>query len=291
MAEKITSLTEEQKADMPVVREKWIRRAITDKWNPEKAEAAMKAMYTVAGIKEPTVICSPSPLASMREIARVEERPMAWVAPMDGAGWCSRRALYFFFDKHFGLAEKLRPTFALDEAGAFWWWVYEGYAFVCGPPRWAFDRGKVDGSEPYRLHSHTGPACEWPDGFKLWFWHGTSIDGSWLESPTWTPEKLQEVYKSQENMERKRILCEIAGWEAIAKALGATEIGHDDYGSLWSASLGDDGDKPAKFCRVTCPSTGRVYMLRVGPEITSCLGGLAQAAGVTEDEYRLIKES
>ena len=211
-----------------------------------------------------------------------------WTSPTDGAGLCYWRAFYDFFIQEFDMATELKPHIALDMAGAFWWWLFEDVAVLCGPPKYKFDRGDLDG-EPYRLHREDGPAVQWPDGFALYFWRGISVPREWPMG--FRDLDFGPIFLKEENQERRRVIAETVGWDKLLYAIKAKRVQRDDYGALLEADLGDDNGKPAKFVDLKCPSTGRRYVIRTDPAVTSCREGLAKMAGVLPEEYLFSEET
>jgi hypothetical protein len=212
-----------------------------------------------------------------------------WLRPHDGAGWCSWRAFYNYFWQEFRLGRKLIPHYALDQSGAFWWWWFKDSAHLCAPPAMQFDQGTPDGSEAFRLHCDDGPAVKWPDGYSLWFWRDVNVPQGWIEEPETICAK---TIVDEQNQERKRALCEILGWERALQLLDVKQVQRDDYGALLVTDvIRDDHHKPATFCDVKCPSSGRRYIIRVPPETRTCRAGLAWSAGVKEGEYEFAMET
>jgi hypothetical protein len=327
--DKITSLTPEQMKSLEVTRQEWIARAVREHWEPEVAKACIPDVYKAANLNSPPadmIFCVSNPMEALRliEFLNSSEKDRkkksfpykatyridaegkqtlvsvalkkgvthkaTWVAPSDSAGWCGWRAFYDFFFKEFGLAAKLQPYIKLDKTGAYWWWFFEESCVICGPPKFSFDRG-VDNNDPFRLHNATGPALDWGPAFGLYFWHGVGIPGDYLEAVSWSPDVLKDKWTKESNAERKRALVEIAGWSAVAEALGAKEVQRDDWGSLLEADLGDDTGKLARFVRVKDSSTDRMYTLRVPPETKTCLEGCAWTGFTKPEEYVNVDQS
>lgn len=158
-------------------------------------------------------------------------------------------------------------------------------------PRVMRDSAAVDARNRNRLHCETGPAIEFGDGTKSWWWRGVQVSQQLIEQPDTI--KPADVVKMG-NQEQRRAHIERLGYERIATALNLKVIAKDDYGELLESSpnaLADDGARPARFVRVTCPSTGRVYVNRVDPASASCLAGLAQRFGIPVGEYIKLTES
>ena len=128
-----------------------------------------------------------------------------------------------------------------------------------------------------------GPAVEWPDGTKFYWWHGVEIPAEFIETPT--KVDFLKIIKS-DNQEIKRVMCEIFGWEKVTETLRHKVIQQDDYGTLVQTEGLNDGDPTARFIRVVCPSTGRKYFLRVAPNTKTAREGVASTFAETEDTYK-----
>ena len=58
---------------------------------------------------------------------------------------------------------------------------------------------------------------------------------------------------------------------------------------LESAFLKDFEDRPIRFVRLTCPSTGKVYVQRVAHSETRVYEAVGRSFGMTEEEYKTGK--
>lgn len=286
----IESLTEEQVALLSVYRDKWVARAIRTDWDPEAVKAAVPDIYKAAGLDQPKdVYLTDSPVAAAKLAAELLDTPGEWVPPHDGAGWCSWRAFYSFFLDEFGIGEELRPYYKLDDAGAFWWYFFDEAFIACAPPKYMrFDQGDNDRRIPYRYHCEDGPALEWEDGTKMYFWKGVGIPGEWVDDPNFLTAEM--VFKL-DNVELRRVAGEIMGWDKILLDLDGEIIQKDDYGELISVKL-PGVDEASRFIRVTCPSSGRVYVNPVPRDTQMCREGLAWRFGVEKmEDYKPLVES
>jgi hypothetical protein len=52
-----------------------------------------------------------------------------------------------------------------------------------------------------------------------------------------------------------------------------------------------EGDEDIVVVRVTCPSTGKVYLNRVPPNVISCQQAVAWRFGMKAEDYKPVKES
>ena len=190
---------------------------------------------------------------------------------------------------------------------ANWWFPYEGFCFVSERPiRCAIDTER-------RLHHDTKAAMEFKDGWKVYSYHGTTVPAHVIESPeTITIEQI----KKEDNAEVRRCMVERMGWQKFVD-LSELKVLHTDtlkskfpsipssaivdnndpaalrYESgeekaelLESAFLRDFEDRPVRFVRLTCPSTGKVYIQRVAHDETRVYAAVGKAFGMSENEYK-----
>ncbi len=119
--------------------------------------------------------------------------------------------------------------------------------------------------ENNRLHCADSAAVTFKDGYKLFFWHGTSIPRDWIERKeliNW------EVIHQEVNTERRRCLLEILGTEKYLKLTGGVTLVDADLDAqgnemkLFISRKRDPffGEK-IQYLEVICPSTGRKYIL------------------------------
>jgi hypothetical protein len=95
-----------------------------------------------------------------------------------------------------------------------WWWAYGGFAVVCERPEVL----EFDGAS--RLHSESGPAVLWRDGWGVHVWHGTWVPES-LVSTGWPVEQIL----SEPNVEIRRCAMERYGWHEFITDAGIRIIG------------------------------------------------------------------
>ena len=86
-------------------------------------------------------------------------------------------------------------------------------------------------SEGRRPHCATGPAIEWLDGTRAWFWHGVSVQADIVERPELiTLERIDREW----NSEVQRVMIERFGWDRFAAEVEAEIIDHDErWGTLY----------------------------------------------------------
>jgi len=122
-------------------------------------------------------------------------------------------------------------------------------------------------------------------------WRGVMID----ERIAFRPQTIAATDILQEaNVERRRVMMERLGYEAFLEQANAEELDQDrDPGGvrrLLRVPL--EEDEPLVCLSVKCPSTGRGYLLRVPPQMTSCHQAAAWIAGFDDpDKYRPLAET
>lgn len=136
-----------------------------------------------------------------------------------------------------------------------------------------------------RIHRETGPAIIWGNEKPQYWWHGIQIEKDWIENKDSVDPK--EAF-THPNVEQRRALCEIVGWEKVVEACGAEVLQKDDRGELLEM---DSDDGKIRFVRVTCPTTGRVYVMCVPNDVQTCHEGVARGFGMKPEEYKPVVET
>ncbi len=122
-------------------------------------------------------------------------------------------------------------------------------------------------------------------------WRGVRID----ERIAFRPEEITASEVLEEpNAELRRVKMERLGIERFLRESDPEILDTDtDPGGarkLFRVPL--ENDEPLVCVAVTCPSTGRNYLLRVPPDITSCHASVAWTAGFDNpDDYAPIVET
>lgn len=130
-----------------------------------------------------------------------------------------------------------------------WWWPFEGAVIFTDRP------SGIHRDEQNRLHSETGPAISYRDGFAVYAWHGTRVPIHWIENR----QNLDpnEVIKST-NVEQRAAGAAICGWPKMLSVLKSNVIddsGNDDIGQLIELNL-PGLQEPGLFLKAKCPRNG-----------------------------------
>jgi hypothetical protein len=142
----------------------------------------------------------------------------------------------------------------------------------------------VDG----RLHRSDGPAVETASGTKMWYWRGVRVPSHVIESPR--ARSPLEILK-EPNAEIRRASLEAYGLqEALTELLASKKavIVHEQPGLRRLIRITEikdtDGEHPT-YVEVRCPSTGRMYHLRVPPSVRTCMEAVAWTFRETAQTY------
>jgi hypothetical protein len=202
-------------------------------------------------------------------------------------------AFYQFPEKFLGIKYKTSDSEKLElwskvAESASWFWTYENYCFVSDrPTSYGFD-------EEYRMHSSTGPAIEFTDGWKLYRWHGVEVPENWILAPETI--KKEDVINEQ-NAEKRRCLMEILGPEKFSEMLGVLVIDQDtDQGGraiilYRTKNIDPVAEEHIHFARVICPSTEREYFLCVPNTINNIWDAVAWTFKKNKANYLPIIET
>jgi hypothetical protein len=170
------------------------------------------------------------------------------------------------------------------------WWALKDLAIVSERPL----RLEVDTSG--RLHSETGPALAYADGFAIHAWHGIQVE-PWI---ILEPERIgPDIIEQETNAEMRRVLVERFGVERLIRESGSELLDEDDVGRLWRRDFGAGlwpREEPIVMVEVlnSTPEpdgTRRTYFLRVPPEIETAREAVAWTFGMDGAGYAPAVES
>lgn len=162
------------------------------------------------------------------------------------------------------------------------YWLGKSVALVVRKPR------ILARDERGRLHSISGPAVEYPDGWGFWAWHGVRVPERAIATPA--EHLTRDDFLKEPNLEVRRVFQERMGdrflWE-----LGARFVDGGPRGTLYEVDLPDDPELVARYVQLTDPSTSRVYYLRVPQHVWTAEEAVAWGFGLDAGEYRPVRET
>jgi hypothetical protein len=140
--------------------------------------------------------------------------------------------------------------------------------------------------EQGRLHSLTGPAVSYTDGWTIHAVHGVVVPPDVIEHPeTITTKQIG----SERNAEVRRVMLDRFGTARYLSEIGAECVHRDKTGELYRAEI--DGDEDLVMVKVknsTPELDGSVkdYWLRVPPSTKTARSGVAWTFGLKPSKYR-----
>jgi len=145
-----------------------------------------------------------------------------------------------------------------------WWFPLEDTCFMAE----RHEVIKFDAEK--RLHCEVGPAILCRDGFEVYAWHGTRVPAEWIKEKDNIDPKMALTW---ENIEQRRCLAEILGWDQVLKQLRPTVVDQHSDPEIGVLLRVDLPEAPGEqFLKVAC-GTGRDFVLPVPPDVRT-----AQAA-------------
>jgi hypothetical protein len=154
---------------------------------------------------------------------------------------------------------------------ACWWFPHRDFVMVSERPLYIHRDARG------RLHSDTGAAIAWPDGFGLYMVHGVRMpDDVMIDASALTVERID----AEGNAEVRRILVDRFGRERYMREGGATLLDDDkdQFGRplrLWHRSWKDRREMLFVEATNSTPEpdgTFKTYVLGVHPECRPLLG-------------------
>ena len=196
-------------------------------------------------------------------------------------------SFYDYFREQCGLTAETTRLEGLMEysKNAGWFLPHE---HIC----WVSERHNfLNRDERGRLHSLTGPAVAYPDGWAIYAVHGVRVPADIIEHPeTVTVERIGK----EANVEVRRVMIGQMGYERYILESGAQVVHSDKYGTLYRKELPNDEPLVCVHVLNSTPesdgSTKR-YVLRVPPTIQRAKEGVAWTFGMKEDEYEPALET
>lgn len=232
-----------------------------DLQNPELIAAAKAVLESTLGKKLQTAA-----KGSIRD---------SWHRHLGGQFWCGWTAYATFVRDVVKVDVPVGPREDTDTSCG-WWWPHSQFCVISDRP----DLIRRDGEG--RLHGDSTPALRWRDGWGIYVWHGTRIPSEWIENKANIDPSLALTHK---NIEERRCLAEMIGWEKILTQLEPVVIDTDSnpqMGQLLEVELPDSGKE--KFLRVLC-GTGRTFVLPVPPDMKTARQANAWTYGLDEGQY------
>ena len=161
-----------------------------------------------------------------------------------------------------------------------------GYLWLSSTTLYAIPFPKISIDSEKRLHNEQGPACEWNEKEKSYWFHGVKVNEKIIMHPE---ELMKKDWMDEKNTEIRRVMLDRK--PSLINELGM-KIQKDTCGELWKMELPDDPDKIAVFIHVQDTShPDKWYFERVPPTIQTCREGVAWQFQLKEQEYKPVLQA
>ena len=138
-----------------------------------------------------------------------------------------------------------------------------------------------------RLHSASGPAIQYRDGWGFYAWHGVRVS----EQVILDPDHLtREDFLTESNVEVRRVIQERMGHRFVAE-LGGVVLDRGSRGTLYAVALPQDPERVAHYVQMQDASTPRQYVLRVPPTVQTAAEAVAWTFQVGVEDYHPAQET
>ena len=172
---------------------------------------------------------------------------------------------FYQFCEHIGVKYEPDKAAILDEwetlaTHAFHWWPKDGLC-VCSHKPTAIYWNK----DKTRLHADGRKAVEFSDGWGVYCFDGVRLPDKYGEkkSKDWQSKWILE----ETNAELKMTLIKGIGYEKMCQDLEAKKV--DSWREYELLRIENVDVEPIQLNKMTCPSTGKIHVHRVPPDIKS----------------------
>ncbi|MHB1275789.1 MAG: DUF6745 domain-containing protein [Candidatus Humimicrobiaceae bacterium] len=316
----ITELNKKQLALIPVVRQEWLDKIFKNRKEINRQEV-IELIHWLCGFagaknKRPFVIFVDSPLACQYAANMVKHQVwdqvrgqvsdqvwdqvrgqvsdqvesqellyfgISYYGDISDYGWAS---FYDYFER-IGLDYKndnYNNLKKLITSGIFSFIPLNDFCIICPLPDKIF---RLD----EKLHSETGSAISWKDGYELFFLHGICFKKDIWEKIITKNITAKDILKFA-NIEQRMAALKFYGADNLLSELDAKLI--DNTAGYELYKLDKIFSQPAYFLKYSCPSTGRVYVSGIDPKVGKIKDAVAACAwkfGLEKDQYKLAAES
>lgn len=283
----IEKLTPQQEKDLIAWREEWFKVGMdTSPADRERAQEAVFKMYKRVGMENPESVWCQSPKDALEKIKLNGGDPSeALNSCFYGQQECYFEAFYLFCEK-IGVKykeedAKLLRVWEKISRSCNWWIPYDDFCFFVEKPE------IVSMNSNMRIHSETGPAVKYRDGFSIYAINGVIVPSFVVEEPI---KITVQMIASEVNTELRRIMINryVGGIGKYLSDSGAKLVDVDALtipGSATRALMEDkNGDK---WLCGSDGSTKRVYFMSVPRSSKTCKEAHNAICGFDESKIKM----
>lgn len=188
---------------------------------------------------------------------------------------------YEYLRNVLGLRDETAPLLGLWQVAMNAGWV-QPHENVC----WIAERPRILRGDPQdRLHSASGPALQFCDGWSVWAWKGVEVPRRLIEQPE---QITLAAIDGADNVQVRRCMIEIMTPERYVRLGGAVRVAEDETGILWRRIwLSFDAWAAVEVINATPEADGthKHYFLQVPPDLRTAREAVAWTYGLTPKAY------
>lgn len=289
MENKISELSLQDEERIPEFREQYRQIGLsTENLSEEEAFEIIDDLYKFLGKSLPTKYYVESPKAAV--LKAMELDPTTTPHTHINNFWYGSFYAYYvcFYSflvtipgiKYQSIEKNLHHAKQLLKLG--WILPYENTCIVSKKPV------TLTENDFHQIHNENGPAVEYEDGSCSYYWRGMLVPEQWIKNP----ESITvEMISREENVERRRAMIEIIGYDRYIKETDSKLIHKDTVNvqevKLWQSDFGYTKAKIVELINSTQENDGtyKHYFHRVPSRVTRAKEAVAALFGLSEEEY------
>ncbi|SDS05078.1 hypothetical protein SAMN05444158_0843 [Bradyrhizobium canariense] len=273
----------------------WVGRRLHKRVRAEVERAVNPADALVASVADAVMLRTPDENLSLLMRMR-RGYPLAWSLPAllgrqgfrdsaIGQHELSWLAAYDYIRDVLGLQAETAPLMGLWQLATSLGWL-QPHEHTC----WLAERPNLlRGDAGDRLHSASGPALRFPDGWSVWAWKG-------VEVPRWVIEQPEQItlasIDGESNVQVRCCMIEIMTPRRYVTLGGAVRVAEDETGVLWRKRwLASDAWAAVEVINATPEPDGthKQFFLQVPTNMRTAREAVAWTYGLRADAYaRLV---
>lgn len=277
---KLEKLSPAQRNRLKEIKAEYVKKALTYKpIDKEKSIRVIGFVYSIIKKEMPRVFKVVSPMAAQRLANKMKGTEKQFY-PFGTYLTIYWQSLYAFYDtfvefgiitKKFDKYHKLRE---IVDTGIYATIEFDKAIIICEKPIVCLKNNMG-------LHCTTGPAIKWRDGYSQFYINGRNVEKKWYIK-CMTGKLTKEDFITETNDEKRSAAYMVLGEEKTMKLLGAKlidsiEIEHANGEKevieyfRTTEKLNTFKNEPYAWRKLTCPSTGTVYITPTDPKLKSAL--------------------
>ena len=291
----ITKLTHKQEAAIPEYVDKWTKIGLsTDPIDEQAASEAVDLLYVCGGLKPPHKVFVASPMAALKYMKdnHGKNEKEEYNNFIYGSYDVDFLSFYDFFSEEFNLKEETKSLIGLNAVAKTCGWLlpYDKLCVITERPM------LILRDEQGRLHSTTGKALEYNDGWGIYAHHGVRVPAEVIETDyeNCPLETIKALIMDNDNTEVRAVVMTMAQDRLGQLLNNIADLECDDkYGKLYRLKDENFAIKILLVVNSTPEPDGtfKNYILFVPREMKDAKEAVAWTFNMKKEDYNPIIET